>query len=344
MAKISHSAKKILDYFHHHRLTTPLLILTHDYPDPDTIASAFALSVLCENFGIGSRIVYGGIIGRMENREMVQLLKIPLHRVKPADFRNYSRYALLDTQPFFENNSFPSNKHATIVIDQHPYIKKPQADLVVINPDCGATSVILAQCLFQAKLKISPRVATALVYGIMSDTLNLYRVGCPDIIRTYQQLLPLCDMRSLAKIQNPTHSRRFFTTLSKAIQNAKCRRGLIVTHLGTVENPDLVSQVADFLLTYKGVQRCLCTGRFKTKLHVSLRLDSANADAGSILRDVFENQGEAGGHGSIAGGSFHVSAFTDNVKWKSAEEEITQRLLRRLRIPCKGDFYFPFRD
>lgn len=343
MASIAPCARKILRFLSHHKINSPLLIMTHDYPDPDTLASAFALSYLCEHFGITSRIVYGGIIGRTENRGMVQILQIPVHKVKPADFRKYSRYALLDTQPDFENNSFPNNKKATIIIDQHPFIKKPEADLVIVNPDCGATSVILAQCLFQAKLKIPPSIATALAYGIISDTMNLYRTNRPEIIKVYLDLLPHCDLRALARIQNPTRSRKFFMTLGSAIRNAMTRRQLVMIHLGLVETPDLVAQVADFLLTYKGMKWACCTGRFKHKLHVSLRLSNPNVDAGKILRDAFENQGEAGGHDNIAGGSISLGERTPEPKWKAAEEELTARLMKRLRIPAKGEFHFPFR-
>lgn len=340
---IAGCARKILLFFGRHKIPAPLLILTHDYPDPDTLASAYALGYLCEHFGIASRIVYGGVIGRMENRGMVQILKIPVHKVKPSDFRKYSYYALLDTQPDFENNCFPNSKRATVVIDQHPSVTKPDADLVIIHSECGATSVILAQCLFLAKLTMPTRLATALAYGILSDTMNLYRSGRPEILKVYLDLLPYCDLRALARIQNPSRSRRFFMTLGNAIQNALSRRRLLVSHLGPVENPDLVAQVADFLLTYKNMKWALCTGRYKHKLHVSLRLSNPNVDAGKILRDTFENQGEAGGHDTIAGGSMAIGENSPDENWKAAEDELTAKLMKRLRIPAKGEFHYPFR-
>jgi nanoRNase/pAp phosphatase (c-di-AMP/oligoRNAs hydrolase) len=344
LVPIAVSARKILRFLWQGRIKNPLLILTHDYPDPDTLASAYALSYLCGHYGISSRIVYGGIIGRMENRGMVDILQIPVHKIHPADFRKYSCYALLDTQPDFENNCFPNSKKANLVIDQHPSVKKPDADLAIIDPDCGATSVVLAECLFQAKVKIPPRIATALAYGIISDTMNLYRTGRPEIVEVYQKLLPFCDLRALARIQNPTHSRRFFVTLGTAIRCAMTRRRLIVSHLGPVENPDVVAQVADFLLTYKSMKWALCTGRYKHKLHVSLRLANPNVQAGTILRDSFENQGEAGGHDNIAGGSMFIGERSSRELWGVAERNLVARLMKRLRIPAKGEFYYPFRQ
>lgn len=68
----------------------PLLILTHNYPDPDALAAAFALDCLAEGYGIQTTIAYGGVIGRAENRAMVRILKIPVRKVKSATGDNRS--------------------------------------------------------------------------------------------------------------------------------------------------------------------------------------------------------------------------------------------------------------
>ena len=62
----------------HRQRLAPLLILIHDFPDPDALASAFALQHLAHSaFDIPSRIAYGGELGRTENRMMVRMLRIP---------------------------------------------------------------------------------------------------------------------------------------------------------------------------------------------------------------------------------------------------------------------------
>jgi len=323
---------------------SPLLIVTHDYPDPDAISTAYALHYICEKkFRIRSRIVYGGIIGRVENREMVSQLKIPIHKIHPSDIRKYDHAALIDTQPDFENNPYPRNRKVTIVIDQHPYVKKPLADFSIIDTDCGATSVILTQALLLSGLEIPRKLATALVYGILSDTLNLYRAKRTDIIETYLAILPLCDMRALIKIQHPPKSKKFFRTLNKGLNVAKAMRGLIISHLGVVEHPDLVSELAAFLLPCKGMERSLCTGRYKGKLHVSLRSNRPTDDTPEILRNIFDDRKEAGGHDMVAGGAFHVTGQEkDENRWQEAESVLVQRLLKRLRMPKRADFYAPF--
>jgi len=341
----AHHGRKLLRFLTKKKKTiSPLLIVMHDYPDPDAIATAMALQYLAERaHGVRSRIVYKGIIGRVENRAMVSLLKIPVHKFRPSDLRTYENAALIDTQPEFENNPYPRNKKVTLVIDQHPYVKRPLAELAIIDTECGATSVILTQALLLSGLEIPKRIATALAYGILSDTLNLYRAHRADIIQTYLDILPLCDMRALIRIQNPPKSKKFFITLNRGLQGARAFRGLIVSHLGTVEHPDLVSEIADFFLTYKGMERSICTGRYKGKLHVSLRSNRPTDDTPEILRDIFDDRKEAGGHDMVAGGSFHVrGANKDGARWHAAEAMLVSRLLKRLRLPSQADFYKPF--
>lgn len=338
------NARKLLQFLSKKKDSiSPLLILTHDYPDPDALASSFAFSFLAKKgYNIFSRIVYGGIIGRTENQEMVKILKMPIHKIKAADLKKYASVALIDTQPEFENNPFPRDQQATIVIDQHPSVTKPSSEFAIVDIECGATSVILAQALFLQKIEIPQRVATALAYGILTDTLNLYRAKRSDTIKTYLELLPFCDMRTLAHIQNPSRSRRFFATLERGIKDAKVCQKLIISHLGPVENPDLVSQVADFLLNYKGMRWSFCTGRFNEKLYLSLRAANPNALATNILRDVVKDPKNAGGHDTIAGGSFEMGKETSDSAWKEAEDSLTQNLVGRLSLPEKCKFYFPF--
>lgn len=339
------AARELLKFFEQKKdALSPLLILTHDYPDPDALASSFALAYLAKkSFNIYTRIVYGGIIGRTENQEMVKILKIPVHKFNANDFKKFSRVALIDTQPEFKNNPFPADRRATLVIDQHPFIIKPSADCCIVDTECGATSIILAQALLLNNLDIPRKIGTALAYGILTDTFNLYRAKRADIIKIYTALLPFCDMRVLAHIQRPSRSKKFFTTVGKGIKDAMVCQKLIVSHLGWVENPDLVSQMTEFLLTYRGMRYAFCTGRYNERSHFSLRATNPHVLAANILRDIVDDPKQAGGHDSIAGGSFEVGKDCAESMWKNTETSLTQKLVERLNISGRNAFYFPFK-
>jgi nanoRNase/pAp phosphatase (c-di-AMP/oligoRNAs hydrolase) len=339
----AHGRRLLAHLGRHRRRLSPLLILTHDFPDPDALAAAFALQHLAQSaFNIPSRIAYGGELGRTENRRMVRLLRIPLHKMRKVWLKQYSNFALVDTQPAFENNPFPGGKRPAMIIDQHRAHTPPQADLVLLDPECGATCVIIAQALLARRKPIPTRVATALAYGILTDTLGLYRAQRPDVVQTYLRVLQKADMRALAQIQNPARSRKFFTTLGKGILETTRFRHLLVSHLGEVETPDLVSQVAEFLLACRGISWCLVTGRYRGRLHASLRTEGADSQAGEVLREAFANPHQAGGHGQIGGGSCRVSEDAPPEAWREREQLLQTRLLKRLRIAAKTEPRRPF--
>lgn len=316
---------------------SPLLVLAHDYPDPDALASAYALWYLAQHvFGIQARIVYRGVIGRDENKEMVRVLNIPVHRLRDDDFERFRSVALVDTQPSFDNNPFPRRRRAAIVVDQHDAGGKPKADFALVNVAAGATSVLLAREFLTHKIDLPRNVATSLVYGILTDTLNLHRAGQSEAQETYMALLPECDLGMLALIQNPSRPEVFFNTFTRGLLRATIRDRLIVSHLGGVESPEFTSQMADFLLTCRGMEWSFCTGRVGSNLHVSLRAALSSPRVVSILRSVLHRIGQGGGHGHIAGGKLVVRAPLGSKKWDALERLLTARLVRNLRLPARS--------
>src|SRR4029453_17240704 len=94
----------------------PLVILPHDNPDPDALASAGALQFIAKSLlGKEATIALGGYIGRAENRAMVRYLNIPLVPVADLPLCDPGTIiALVDTQPGRTNNSLPAGASASI--------------------------------------------------------------------------------------------------------------------------------------------------------------------------------------------------------------------------------------
>ena len=146
----------------------PALILTHDNPDPDSMAAAEALRALLEvEAGLQVTIARGGIVGRAENRAMVAVLGFDHRDVATVDFAAFPVIALVDTQPETGNNSLPPGHRVDIVIDHHP--RRPPADRAPwcdVREDFGASCTITWSYLRERKVPISTQVATALLYAI----------------------------------------------------------------------------------------------------------------------------------------------------------------------------------
>ncbi len=323
---------------------SPLLILTHNHPDPDSIASAWTLAFLAERLhGIRPKIVYGGIIGRMENKVMVQILHIPIRSVKPSDFERYPAIAVVDTQPPFQNNCFPAKRKADMVIDHHPLHKKTEAKFILINQTAGATATLLAEALLASGLDIPASLATALVYGIGSETQNLGREAGARDMNAYRALFAKASMKSLSKIQNPQRPSSFFSVLGRAIQQAFLIKGIIGVHLRSVPSQDIVAHMADFLLTHEKMAWSIVTGRYEGRLYVSLRTNNTRAEAGKLLWKLLGGGTSAGGHGMIAGGSADVGIEASETVWHETEEKLTEAFLRSHGIKPPYRLEYPFR-
>ncbi len=322
----------------------PLLILTHDHPDPDGLASAWALAHLVKKLcKVRTRIAYGGQIGRRENRLMLESLLIPAFPLRKID-RNCARTAIVDTQPSFKNNKIDRRRRPDILIDHHPRHSKTVGDLVLIDENVGATVTLLAEALQEAKVAVPRRMATAIVYGIASETQNLGREAGPRDVAAYLAFLPKANMKALWRISNPPRPTSFFQMLYNGIRNAFTCRGIIGVHLREIPTPDRVGQMADFLLTHEKMRWCIVTGRYHGRLHVSLRTHSLADHAGRLLRKILGGKNRGGGHRLIAGGSLNIGREAVENKWREAEDRVTATFLKSRGVKSIAQVAYPFRN
>jgi nanoRNase/pAp phosphatase (c-di-AMP/oligoRNAs hydrolase) len=289
-----------------------VLILTHDNPDPDGLSSAACLRyILSRRLGLRTRIGYGGIVGRTENRSMLHLLKIHTSKLTESSIKRYKSVILIDTQPMTGNNSLPHQVKPIAVIDHHPQRRSTKAPFVDIRPDYGASATILTEYLFASGLDVPANLATALFYGIASETQDLGREAVAADRLAYQALFPKTNWRILAKIRRPPREKLHFAYLAKAIQNAVTYKHAVASTLGRVEYSDIIPQVAEMLLSLKRISWCLCTGRYKDQILFSVRTSRVKGRAGMIARRVAGSSGTAGGHDMIAGGQVDCTGKTE---------------------------------
>ncbi len=311
----------------------PLVILPHDNPDPDAMASAAALKYLVHSvLGKPADIVLGGIVGRAENRAMRTYLNIDLVPVSAVRFDADVQVALVDTQPGRPNNSLPEGVAPLVVIDHHPaYAEYPGVPFLDLRDIYGATSTILTEYLREAKVSIDHKIATALFYGITAETQDLGRESTAADIEAAHFLYPYTNKRRLAKIENARVPREYFRVFREAIDKAMLYGDrAVVSLLGEVQYPDMVAEVADFLLRLDRVDWAAAIGTFEGCLHCSIRTTERDVNAGEILQRVLGSK-LAGGHDQIAGGRIPVGPEPE-VGAKAAAL-VRDRLLAELGAP-----------
>ncbi|MBN2352160.1 MAG: DHH family phosphoesterase [Spirochaetales bacterium] len=280
-----------------------LLIVVHNNPDPDAIASASALKFFLERrYGLEASVAYGGAVGRAENRTMVKRLGIKMKRLARLKLKNYDRLAFVDTQPGAGNHALPPGRKCHLVIDHHPRRRTTRADLVIVQPEIGATATILAVLLKTCGVEIPSALATALSYAISSETQNMKREASRLDIEAYLWVYPQSRIRILGEIIHPRLRHSHYETLLKALKAAEGFRTLICVHLGDVPQPEIVSEMADYFLRHERIGWVLATGRFRGNLVLSLRASSGKKSAGTVIRRIVKDSVNAGGHDLVAGG------------------------------------------
>jgi nanoRNase/pAp phosphatase (c-di-AMP/oligoRNAs hydrolase) len=307
------------------------LVLTHDNPDPDALAAAALLARILEHrFGRQVTCGYGGIVGRAENREMVRVLKIPLSHLRYLSWDDYAHFALVDAQPGTGNNQLPKRITADLVFDHHPKRRSTAgARFTDIRTEYGATATILGEYLEAAGLEPTRGLATALVYAIRSETQDFLRESAGPDKELYDRVFPLVDKRSLARIQSSRQPLEYFRNLHAALESLSSVETLIVSHLGVVEQPDIVPEIADLLLRLEGKTWSLATGVYGDRVYLSIRTTNVRADAGRIMRQLVSRSGKGGGHGMLAGGWVAITpGYADDPR--GLQEQLARRLARAL--------------
>ena len=281
-----------------------VLILPHNDPDPDAIASAVALRhLLAETLAVDGHITYKGIIGRAENKALVRYLDHPLRRLTGSDPRPSGPIALVDTQPGAGNNALPPQSSATIVLDHHP-LREATATAVFadVRPNVGSTSTILTEYLRAVDIEPPQSLATALFYGIKTDTLGLVRGTNPADVAAYVYLQSLVDLEALVDIERAQVPVDYFQRLDAVLHSATIYGDVIMSFVGPMRRPDLAAEMADLLLRLRGMQWAICIGVYESRLVLSVRTRSQRPGAGQMVQAIIGEQGTAGGHGYMAGG------------------------------------------
>ena len=288
-----------------------LLILTHDNPDPDSIACALGLQLVVATAGIESTLGVGGIIGRAENRAMVRELGIELQPIETLAADDFPLIALVDTQPGTGNNSLFPGRSCDIVIDHHAARELSHASpWCDIREEAGASCMIAWKYLHELGITLDKRMATAFLYALKSETRDLGREAGAEEAEAYIELLHRADLVKMHAIVNPKLGREHFAAVDRAIRGASVRGEMVTVNLGPLEYPDLVAEVADMLLSYEAARWVLCAGVHRSILVLSVRTDITTARAGELIRRIIGPEGAGGGHGMIAGGRFRTIVHT----------------------------------
>jgi nanoRNase/pAp phosphatase (c-di-AMP/oligoRNAs hydrolase) len=275
-------------------------ILIHDSPDPDAVSSALAVSALLDGSAEQTPIVTLGGITRPENRRMADLLHVRITEVTEDELRRFDRIIMVDTQP---RGLQQEGRPHFAVIDHHPLEEGYSAAFRDIRPEYGATATMLTEYLRAADgRRVGRPLATALLYGIKTDTDSLTRGVTPADVAAYAFLQAHADLNLLRRFERPSYASATARAFGRALSSIECDDELCVSYLGELreEESHVLADLADFCLGIENVTWVVAAADLEGELVLTLRHAGGEPGAGAVAREIANSGGSGGGHGTMA--------------------------------------------
>ena len=283
-----------------------VLILLHNDPDPDALASGLALRNLLHRTKATAIIGAFHGVTRPENLRMANLLDIQVEALTAESLAEFDRIATVDVQPHYFGGLL---NRVDLVVDHHPEREGYTAIFKDIRADFGSTATILTEHLRAVDVNISERTATAMLYAIKSDTLFLSRHTNRTDLEAFTFLYPLADAALVRKMEGSEITLERLESVTRAVQSGRLEDQVFAAHIGEAAREDLVPYVADFLLQLEGVKWSIVSGTVDAHMVISVRNLGYSRNAGEFVRKWFNDIGSAGGHRAMAKAVVPLAAF-----------------------------------
>ena len=309
--------------------------------DPDALASALALKRIMHRKTHSVDIMRVNEVTRPDNLAMVRYLRIPVKPWQPERATSFDRFAMVDSQPA-HHPAFAGLIYS-LIIDHHPLtdlagLLTPDA-FCDIRPGVGATSSMMTRFLQALRLRPGPLLATALLYGIRTDTGAFERSGGEEDLRAYQWLSHHADANLLRRISRSEYLRAWLPFFSRAFRSlTDCRGGGAYAALGEIKSADLLVSVADFFTRVHGLKWIAVSGIVGKTVIVVFRGDGSR-DIGRFADACFYDVGTAGGHRNMGRAEFPLAAVPDGVK--PADFVFKRLMTRKVRPRCTAPIPLP---
>ena len=310
-----------------------VLILLHNDPDPDALASGLALRNLLRR--TKTTAIIGAMQGvtRPENLRMANMLDIHVEQITPSSFGGFDRIATVDVQPHYFGGLLD---RADLVIDHHPEHPGYSAVYKDIRADYGSTSTILTEHLRAVDVNISERTATAMLYAIKSDTLFFARHTNRVDLEAFTFLYPLADAALIRKMEGAEITLERLEYVTRAGHDGILRDQVFTAFIGEAPREDFIPYTADFFLQLEDVKWTIIAGIVGATLVVSVRNLGYSRNAGEFVKRWFADIGSAGGHRAMAKAVVPMDRF--RAKYGDLQRPRHHRAPRRdgRPVPARG--------
>jgi nanoRNase/pAp phosphatase (c-di-AMP/oligoRNAs hydrolase) len=280
----------------------PLAIYIPGSPDPDAIASAFAIKIILKHYAVEADIFTEKGLSLHQNIAFTKRLRIPLKIGKEVNIDKYQAYIVPDYQNNWVENisdKIPCAAH----IDHHRAAEAPvKAEFSLISTEAGSTSTLVTLIIKNLNLDLEEKeitaIATALTFGIQTDTDKYDNITDLDF-EALSYLSEHVDRDLLQGINSTPLYPQTAELYDRAIENEYIYKDWAFYGLGYIDakHRDSIAVTADKVLKsaeHKVVAVFAVIEDHKkqeTYLDVSLRTKDSNVDLNRIIKNITPNGG-----------------------------------------------------
>lgn len=308
--------------------TGEVFIQTHDFPDPDAVASAYALASLLKKYDIKCELFYHGFIQRLALNKLIASFEIPLRHASSYLIQDEDKIIVVDGNTL-NRNIRPSGGEVIAVVDHHQTEKEPEINFCDIRPDYGSCSSIITEYWMASPFEPDISVATSLMIGIARDTDNFKRMVSRSELQAFQNLWPLSDpLVYYSIIRNNIESKdRVYYRRAMNLLEIEKKAAYLYFDEGCPLH--MMGILGDFLLSMNDVNFTYIAARNGENINISVRSESLECSASDYLILLLEGVGWGGGHKEMAGG---ILPLNSNVTHQEILDRMKSLLGDKLEI------------
>ncbi len=307
-------------------------------PDPDAIASAYAIKLIIEKLGNKADIFAEKKLSLPQNKIFTSKLKIPIFYDKKINTSKYKAYIV----PDFQNNMVDSIGYTipcAVHLDHHSPSQSPiKADFTYIREDAGSTSTLVALLVKNLDISFNQEemniIATALTFGIQTDTDKYNNLTTLDI-EALTFLTEFADSKFLEAINSMPPSSETLAYHQLALNNETGYKDWGFFGIGYInaKTRDSIALSADMILkstSYKTIAVYAIVENYKKNelyLDVSLRSTSKSVDLNRVIKRITPNGGGRKYKGAYQVRlNYFVNCPDQDILWKTVETSTIEAL------------------
>lgn len=276
-------------------------IQTHNYPDPDAVASAFGLQYFLKQHGVEAKICYEGTVEKLSTKKMFEVFQIdvlPANEIRDMTEQDY--IVAVDSQKYNANLTDLIGDEVAC-IDHHPTFIECSYQYRDIRR-AGACSSLIAQYFYQTDTPMDAGVAAALAYGIKVDTADFIRGVTELDLDMFAYVYKRADVDKIKIMYHDVLELDDLKAYGAAIDNIYINDGVGFAWI-PLDCPDaLIAIISDFILSLNVVDISIVYAVRTDGIKFSVRCERKDVDAGKMVAKVLKDYGSGGGHQEMAGG------------------------------------------